>query len=65
MTDIKDVFWYEAEIEELTLNNGLLIEKITKLQEKIEHNLRRIKELRNLIKKESNNEQTRTTKRNK
>ena len=64
MTDIKDVFWYESEIEELTLNNGLLIENITKLQEKIEHNLRRIKELRNLIKKESNNEQTRTTKRN-
>lgn len=64
MTDIKDVFWYESEIEELTLNNGLLIENITKLQEKIEHNLRRIKELRILIKKESNNEQTRTTKRN-
>ena len=39
MTDIKDVFWYEAEIEELTLNNGLLIEKITKLQEEIDHNL--------------------------
>lgn len=64
MTDIKDVFWYESEIEELTFKNGLLIENITKLQEKIEHNLRRIKELRNLIKKESNNEQTRTTKRN-
>lgn len=64
MTDIKDVFWYEAEIEELTLNNGLLIEKIIKLQEKIEHNLRRINELRNLIKKEVNNEQTRITKRN-
>lgn len=64
ITDVKDVFWYEAEIEELTLNNGLLIENITKLQEKIEHNLRRIKELRILIKKESNNEQTRTTKRN-
>lgn len=62
MTDIKDVFRYEAEIEELTLNNGLLISEITNLQEKIEHNLRRIKELRNLIKKESNNEQTRTTK---
>ena len=64
ITDVKDVFWYEAEIEELTLNNGLLIENITKLQEEIEHNLRRIKELRILIKKESNNEQTRTTKRN-
>lgn len=62
MTDINDVFWYEAEIDELTLNNGLLIEKITKLQEKIEHNLRRINELRNLIKKEANNEQTKTTK---
>lgn len=56
MTDIKDVFWYKAEIKELTLNNGLLIEEIAELQEKIEHNLRRIKELRNLIKKESNNE---------
>lgn len=56
MTDINDVFWYEAEIDELTLNNGLLIEKITKLQEKIEHNLRRINELRNLIKKEATNE---------
>lgn len=55
-TDIKDVFWYEAEIEELTLKNGLLIEKITKFQEEIEHNLRRIKELRNLIKKEATNE---------
>ena len=49
MTNIKDVFWYESEIEELTLNNGLLIQNITKLQEKIEHNLRRIKELRILI----------------
>ena len=60
MTDIKDVFWYEAEIEELTLNNGLLIEKITELQEEITHNIRRIKEIKNLIKKEKQNEQTRT-----
>lgn len=58
----KDVFWYESEIQELTKNNGLLIEQITELQEQIEHNLRRIKELRNLIKKEVKNEQTRTTK---
>lgn len=49
----KDVFWYESEIQELTKNNGLLIEQITELQEQIEHNLRRIKELKNLIKKEN------------
>ena len=60
----KDVFRYESEIKNLTTNNGLLIENITELQEQIEHNLRRIKELRNIIKKEIKNEQTRTTKRN-
>ena len=60
----KDVFWYESEIKNLTTNNGLLIENITELQEQIEHNLRRIKELRNIIKKEVKNEQTRTIKRN-
>lgn len=48
----KDVFWYEVEIQNLTISNGFLIEKITELQEKIEHNLRRIKEIKNLIKKE-------------
>lgn len=42
---------YQDEIDELIKQNGSLTEQIVEIQDKIEHNIRRIKALRNLIRK--------------
>lgn len=51
-----DIFWWKTEIETLVAENGVIAEHIIIRQEKIKQNLNRINELRNLIKKEANDE---------
>lgn len=49
---ISDSQHYQDEIDELIKQNGSLTEQIVEIQDKIEHNIRRIKALRNLIRKD-------------
>lgn len=49
---ISDNQHYQDEIDELIKQNGSLTEQIVEIQDKIEHNIRRIKAVRNLIRKD-------------